>query len=170
MELQSSFSEDSRVSSHTPYYYTMRGFFHLSAIYWHTELIPLLVFSAFFFFSYLGYDISTSHLYHFLQFCYLDFLFSVPGTYLPQIHEHLWDISKDLAFDYERALSGNGDSRPWRTRALTCLSIHAACVAEWSQREFGVSLSHPVNSFTGQLLTNGHFSQGLFFTRYCGLS
>ena len=58
-------------------------------------------------------------------------------------------------------LSGNGDSaHPGGLELDLVSSIHAACVAEWGQREFGVSLSHPVKSFTGQLLTNGHFSQG----------
>ena len=58
--------------------------------------------------------------------------------------------------------SGNGDSADPGGLKLDVACIHAACVAEWSQREFGVSLSHPVESFTGQLLTNGHF-----FTRPC---
>ena len=134
------------------------------------------LFAIFFFFFFFLFILGLWHfshqtpLYHFLQFCYLDFLFSVPGTYLPQKYEHLWDISKDLAFDYERAtLREWRQCRPWRTAAWRGL-LHSCSLCGRMESEFGVSLSHPVKSFTGQLLTNGHFSQGPVFHKVlCGL-
>ncbi|KAI4547014.1 hypothetical protein MG293_003569 [Ovis ammon polii] len=95
-------------------------------------------------------------------------LFSEDSRSLARIYLRYMNICgifpKTWHLTMKELLSGNGDSAdPGGLELDLASSIYAACVAEWIQREFGVSLSHPVNSFTGQLLTNGHFSQGLIF-------
>lgn len=58
-------------------------------------------------------------------------------------------------------LSGNGHSTdPGGLKLDVTSSTHTACVAEWSLRELGVSLSRSIKSFTRQLLLP-------FFIRPC---